>query len=394
MKYAIVSGTLFSRRPSQRPSSPIRVHLPELRPLVTFDIPGSFPHSRMSVLPDTEPVTLAPKLASIALVLSLPRLSPTPPPISGKRPVITTVRGFPSRTRASATAFPTPGRGITNRSFFGLAISIAAESVAVRSTTAIALPCFGAFFSFLAGFFLVSDLTFAVRSTTAIALPFFGAFFAFFAGPSRAGASASSGLRLRLHLPSASCRVQLALSIMCSTMARWSSISSSLKPVKITASISSIALRKMASSAGGSGSFSHTFWGTRQQVACTKRPYDPDISSRLPTRTVPFSMTVRRTPWPSSFCISGLPSESHVGHANRLSLLFAAGWRMTHIDRPVAAYSMRYCGAGAARSGAVRAPGRRERGGNGAGRAGRGKGRGPGRGPRLTVGTSSPSASS
>ena len=55
----------------------------------TLLAPGSVPTSKCVVAPETPPTTLPPKVSINSLALSLPRFKPTPPPSSGKMPVIT-----------------------------------------------------------------------------------------------------------------------------------------------------------------------------------------------------------------------------------------------------------------------------------------------------------------
>ena len=59
------------------------------RAFSTLLAPGSVPTSKCVVAPETPPTTLPPKVSINSLALSLPRFKPTPPPSSGKMPVIT-----------------------------------------------------------------------------------------------------------------------------------------------------------------------------------------------------------------------------------------------------------------------------------------------------------------
>mmetsp|Transcript_331 Transcript_331/g.1316 ORF Transcript_331/g.1316 Transcript_331/m.1316 type:complete len:429 (+) Transcript_331:159-1445(+) len=86
---------------SQRFSRDTSIHPGWLRAAVTFDIPGSFPRSRTSVRPLTEPVTLPLNDSIIALALALPKSKPWPPPSWGNTPVRTTV--LPARQLAAAS---------------------------------------------------------------------------------------------------------------------------------------------------------------------------------------------------------------------------------------------------------------------------------------------------
>mmetsp|Transcript_13851 Transcript_13851/g.39059 ORF Transcript_13851/g.39059 Transcript_13851/m.39059 type:complete len:233 (-) Transcript_13851:969-1667(-) len=107
---SIVWDTVPLLIPSQKSLRLSRVHLFWFLPFDTLLIPGSFPTTRMSVLPEIALVTLPPKLMIIPLTLSLPKLRPEPPPTSGKTPVRTQV--FPPRQ--PGFALPTPGLGRTN----------------------------------------------------------------------------------------------------------------------------------------------------------------------------------------------------------------------------------------------------------------------------------------
>jgi hypothetical protein len=71
------------------------------RAFATFDAPGSLPTSRRSVRPLTAVVTRPPNCSHNLRALSFPRLSPQPPPSSGKTPVRTIV--FPASWRCGAT---------------------------------------------------------------------------------------------------------------------------------------------------------------------------------------------------------------------------------------------------------------------------------------------------
>ena len=123
------SGSMYpALSNSQRFSRDTTMHPGWLRALVTFDIPGSFPTSRTSVRPLTEPVTLPPNDSIIALALALPKSKPWPPPSWGNTPVRTTV--LPARQLADAS--PASGLGTMKPSeegffFLGLTTATAAD---------------------------------------------------------------------------------------------------------------------------------------------------------------------------------------------------------------------------------------------------------------------------
>jgi hypothetical protein len=162
-----------------------------------------------------------------------------------------------------------------------------------------------------------------------------GSLFAFFAFFAAAPAPGSSGRRFLAP------RAQCSGSMTCRASEVRPSSSSARAPASETSSMAASALLKASTffSTVGEGKPRYTAAGTRQHSTCTNRPYAPDTTSIMPTRTWFLAM--------KHLLFLSATKERHTVYARRFVAFFvsvASFSRISHRERPDLARSTLYRG--------------------------------------------------
>ena len=281
---SMVSTTSSLLIPSHRLSKFSRLQFSIFLAFETFDMPGSLPTTRTSVLPLTDPVTRPPKLSIMDLTLSLPRLSPPPPPTSGKIPVNTHV--FPAMHPGFAR--PTPGLGSTNLAFAGeaWASSSAPGSSFERASTRAAEGDAGA----SAGFGILPD-----SEDGGVLVSALGSVLGAILAGDFLGVDGEGPVPANVALPRPYW-AQFPLSITWVTISALCASSSSFSPQNSTSFRLSSLFRNtsglVASTLPSWGMASQIFLGTRQHAKWHHLVYPKVWSSLIPSRSIPFLIRV------------------------------------------------------------------------------------------------------